>query len=96
MKTKILADALERVESWPPEAQQELGEFALEIDAGLAGKAYEPTPRELAGIDRGLRAAGEGRFATEEQVEAVLAKFRGCMKVVWTESASSNLDGPRA
>jgi len=77
MKTKMLADVLERVESWPAEAQEELAEIALEIDAGLAGKAYEPTPAELAGIDRGLRAAEEGRFATEEEVEAVLAKFRG-------------------
>ena len=38
---------------------------------------YEPTPEELAGIDRGLRAAAEGRFATDQQVEAVFAKFRG-------------------
>ncbi len=77
MKTKMLADVLERVESWPVEAQEELAEIALEIDAGLAGEAYEPTSAELAGIDRGLRAVEEGRFATEEEVEAVLAKFRG-------------------
>lgn len=37
---------------------------------------YEPAPDELAGIDRGLRAAAEGRFATDQQVEAVFAKFR--------------------
>ncbi|HSZ74636.1 MAG TPA: hypothetical protein VK779_07445 [Rhizomicrobium sp.] len=38
---------------------------------------YYPTEEELAGIDRGLRAAAEGKFATDEQVEAVFAKFRG-------------------
>ncbi|MDQ1255707.1 MAG: hypothetical protein QG656_300 [Candidatus Hydrogenedentes bacterium] len=76
MKTKALTDALDRVDSWPSEAQDELAQIALDIDAGLAGNDYEPTLEELAGIDRGLRAAGEGRFATEEQVEAVFAKFR--------------------
>jgi hypothetical protein len=56
--------------------QDELADLALELDAGLNGGEYEPTPDELAGVDRGLRAADEGRFATDQQVEAVLAKFR--------------------
>lgn len=76
MKTKRLAEALERVEAWPAEAQDRLAEIALDIEDALTGKEYEPTPEELAGIDRGLRAAEEGRFATDEEVEAVLAKFR--------------------
>lgn len=76
MKTKMLADVLERVESWPADAQDELAEIALELEAGFSGKAYSPTPEELAGIDRGLRAADEGRFATDEEVEATLAKLR--------------------
>ena len=48
-----------------------------DIDAGLAGELYDATPEELEGIDRGLRDAAEGRFATEDEVEAVFAKFRG-------------------
>jgi hypothetical protein len=70
-----VARVLERVESWPAEAQEELPQIALDIDAGLSGDPYEPSVEELAGIDRGLRAAAEGRFATDEQVEAVFAKF---------------------
>ena len=77
MKTKKLTEALERVEAWPADIQNELAEFAIELDTGLKGGEYEPTPEELAGIDRGLRAAAEGRFATDSQVEAVFAKFRG-------------------
>ena len=77
MKSKKLNEALERVETWPAHVQNELAEFALELDAGLKGGEYEPTPEELAGIDRGLRAAAEGRFASDKQVEAVLEKFRG-------------------
>jgi predicted transcriptional regulator len=77
MKTKKLTEALERVEAWSPDAQNELAELALELDAGFRDGEYEPTPEELAGIDRGLRAAAEGRFASNHEVEAVFAKFRG-------------------
>ena len=77
MKTKKLTEVLERVEAWPPRVQNELAEFALELDAELNDGEYEPTQEELAGIDRGLRAAAEGRFATDQQVDAVFAKFRG-------------------
>jgi hypothetical protein len=77
MKTKKLTEILERVEAWPPDVQNELAEFALELDAGFRNSEYEPTLGELAGIDRGLLAAEEGRFATDQQVEAAFAKFRG-------------------
>ena len=76
MTTKALKNAMRRVETWPKEAQEELAEIALEIDAGLKGGVYHATGEELVGIDRGLKAAREGRFATDEQVEAVLAKHR--------------------
>jgi hypothetical protein len=77
MRTKKLNEVLERVEAWPAHIQNELAEFALELDAGFRDGEYEPTPEELAGIDRGLRAAAEGRFASDRQVEAVFAKFHG-------------------
>ena len=67
---------MQRVEAWPEAAQEELAEIALEIDARLRGGRFHATPEELAGIDRGLKAAHEGRFATEEQVEAVFAMHR--------------------
>ena len=76
MTAKALKDAMQRVETWPKEAQEELAEIALEIDASLKGGKYVATPEELAGIDRGLKAAEEGRFATDAQVEAVFAKHR--------------------
>ncbi len=76
MKTRQLTEILERVERWPAHAQDELAEIAREIDAGLKDETYEPTDEELAGIDRGLRDAEQGRFATDAEVEAVLAKLR--------------------
>lgn len=67
---------MERVESWPQQAQEELAEVAREIDASLKRGSYQATPEELAGIDRGLTAAREGRFATEKDVQAVFTKHR--------------------
>ena len=75
MKTKELAAILERVESWPEAAQRQLAEIALEIEQDMSG-LYRATPEELAAIDEGIAAADRGEFATEEQVEAVLARFR--------------------
>jgi predicted transcriptional regulator len=77
MTAKALKEAMQRVESWPQEAQEELAEIALEIDARLKAGKYRATPEELAGIDRGLKAAREGRFATDAEVEAMFAKHRG-------------------
>jgi predicted transcriptional regulator len=74
MTTKILEEAKQRVKSRPQEAQEEHAEIAFEIDARLKGGKYHATPEELAGIDRGLEAAREGRFATDTDVEAVFAK----------------------
>lgn len=76
MTARALKDALARVEAWPDHAQDLLAELALEIDRELRAGKYHPTSAELAGIDRGLKAANEGRFANDEDVEAVIAKHR--------------------
>ena len=76
MTARALKEALEKAEAWPEDAQQELAAIVREIDAELRGGIYHATPEELAGIDRGLKAAMEGRFATEAQVEAILSEKR--------------------
>lgn len=76
MTAKALENVLLRVETWPEAAQEELAAIAEEIDAGLAGGAYHATSDELEGIDRGLKAARDGRFAREEDVAAVFVKHR--------------------
>jgi hypothetical protein len=63
---------LARVPTWPEERQQELAEFALEIEAELAGGSYEATPDELTAIDEGLT----GEAASEEEIKAAFATFR--------------------
>jgi len=75
MRTRKLTEVLERVEAWPADVQNE--KFALERDAASKDGEYQRSPEELAGIDRGQRAAADGRFATEAEVEAAFAKFHG-------------------
>jgi predicted transcriptional regulator len=74
--SKKLDEAMRCVESWPEVVREELAEIILEIDAGMKGGHYHATPEELAGIDRGLEAARDGRFATDPRVEAMFAKHR--------------------
>ncbi len=74
---KSLIDLLERAQSWPEYAREQLEDVALEIEAELAKGTWRATKEELAGIDRGLRAVAEGRLATDEDVEAVFAKYPG-------------------
>jgi predicted transcriptional regulator len=76
MTLRELKEIMQRVEAWPEAAQEELADIALQIEAELKGGVYQTSAEELAGIDRGLKAAREGRFATDEEVEAVFAKYR--------------------
>jgi len=71
-----LKNLIDRIEAWPKEAQDELTQVALEIEAGIAGGVYCPSPQELVGIDRGLRDATAGRLASQDQLEAVFAKHK--------------------
>jgi hypothetical protein len=75
MSRKTMEDVMARVKTWSDAEQAELLECALEIEARRDGP-YHATPEELEGIDRGVKAANEGRFATDEEVEAVFARFR--------------------
>jgi len=76
MMTKVWDDLLRRVQSWPNDAQEELAQVAAEIEAELNSATYEPSLAELDGIDRGLRDSAEGKFASQEQINAVFAKYR--------------------
>jgi len=67
---------LEQVESWPRQDQEELAEYAREIEARRTG-FYDATPEELAAIDEALGQVARGELATKEEVEAAFARFRG-------------------
>ena len=48
MKTKALQNVLERVEAWPPDAQDALAEMALELKAEMTGTYNASTSASLA------------------------------------------------
>jgi predicted transcriptional regulator len=60
---------LERVQSWPIEDQEELAEFALEIESRRSG-VYRLSEAERTAVRAGMEAARRGDFATEEEIEA--------------------------
>lgn len=73
--TKKLQEVLKQAETWPEAAQDELAYVVLMI-AGNLQRDYHATADELAGIDRGLDDARQGRFATDEEVRAAFGTFR--------------------
>jgi predicted transcriptional regulator len=76
MKAKRIKEILARAETWPESAQEDLAEAALEIERALQQGTYTATPEEIEGIERGLREAEQGLFASDAEVEAVLTKYR--------------------
>jgi hypothetical protein len=62
---------LEQVASWPQEDQDELAEYARDIEARRSG-VYRATPEELKAIDEADRSG----IATDEEVEAAFRTFR--------------------
>ena len=46
-----LKELVRRAETWPDEAQEELAQLGIEIEAERGGAVYHPTPAELAAID---------------------------------------------
>jgi len=67
-----LKEVLKRAENWPQQAQDELAEIALEIEAAFQGGEYSPTEDELRAIDE----ASASRVATNEEIEAAFRSFR--------------------
>jgi hypothetical protein len=62
---------LEQAASWPQEDQDELAEYARDIEARRSG-LYRATPEELEAIDEADRSG----VATDEEVEAAFRTFR--------------------
>ena len=70
-----LKKVLARAENWLEQDQEELAQVALEIEARRHG-VYHATPEELKAIDEALAEVARGEIASDEDVEAVFAKYR--------------------
>jgi hypothetical protein len=76
MTTMDLKNLLERVQSWPEEAQDELVAVANQIESELQGRDYLATREELQIIDAAMASIDAGEAATDAEVKAAFAKFR--------------------
>jgi predicted transcriptional regulator len=70
---------LERVASWPEEDQDELAEVAANIEARRIG-VYRLTEEERGAVEAGLADARAGRFATDQEIDAIFKKARSAGK----------------
>jgi hypothetical protein len=67
MMIKMLRDAVRQAETWPQEDQEELAEYAREIEARRTG-VYIMSDDERAAVRRGLAQADRGEFVPDELV----------------------------
>lgn len=75
--TKQEIDAvLDRVRTWPEDRQQDLVRVALQIER-QGTDVYVLDADESAALDEALAEADRGEFASDEEVEAVFARYRG-------------------
>ena len=67
MMTKTLRELLAHAETWPREDQDELAEYAREIEARRTG-IYSMSGDERAAVAKGLAEADQGKFVSDETV----------------------------
>jgi hypothetical protein len=73
--TKLLQRALEAVSKLPADSQDEIARAMLSL-AGNDGEPEAVRPDDLPAVMEGLAQARRGEFATDEEVEAALRRYR--------------------
>jgi hypothetical protein len=68
-------NVLSRAEAWSDQEQEELVQVALAIEARRHG-LYHASAEELKAIDEGPAAIERGDIASDEEIEAIFAKYR--------------------
>ena len=76
MTATDLKNLLERVQTWPEEAQDELVGVANQIESELQAHDYLTTREELQIIDAAMASIDGGEVATDLEIEAAFAEFR--------------------
>jgi phage host-nuclease inhibitor protein Gam len=76
MTATDLKSLMERVQTWPEAAQDELVAVAKEIESELQANDYLATREELRIIDAAMASIDAGEVATDAEIKAAFAKFR--------------------
>ena len=74
--TTDLKDLMERAQSWPEAARDELVAVASQIESELQGGDYVATSEELQAIDAAIASLEAGESASDAEIKAAFAKFR--------------------
>ena len=72
--TRTLRDLLAHAETWPREDQDELAEYAREIEARRSG-LYRMSDDERAAVSQGLAEADQGKFVSDDLVAKEVLLF---------------------
>ena len=75
MAQKALIEVLERAKSWPAEDQEELAEYARELEAERSGGVYVMTAAERAAVAEGLAQAKREEFASDDDMRTLRKRF---------------------
>ena len=75
MTKEQLAALIERVETWPQAAKDELADLLEEIEERHVG-VYRLTEDERAGVERGLAEMRQGKFASDDEIAAIFRLAR--------------------
>ena len=76
MTKEQISAILERVRTWPIERQEDAALMLLEMEAQGSG-VYRLTDEERREIEISIEETKRGEFATDEEVEALFARYRG-------------------
>ena len=74
--TDLMERALATVRGWPAERQDEAAELLLALDR-LGTSPFRAGADDLRAIDEALAQLERGEFATDAEVAAAFARFRG-------------------
>jgi hypothetical protein len=73
---KLLKEMIEHAETWPREDQEELAEYAREIEARRTG-VYTMSDDERAAVGKGLAEADRGEFMSDELIAEADKRHEG-------------------
>ena len=76
MTTRELQSLLEKIATWPEDAQTEALDMLKAIEREIKAP-YQLTEADRASIERGLDDARHGRFVSDQHIEALFARYRG-------------------
>ncbi|WP_334398920.1 hypothetical protein [Bradyrhizobium sp. AZCC 2289] len=73
---RTLKEVIEHAATWPQEDQEELAEYAREIEARRTG-IYTMSDDERAAVAKGLAEADRGEFVTDERIAEADKRHEG-------------------